>query len=626
MQVPFKSVPFKPIDYLSRDVALERRDDGTLVLQSNHRLEAYETHVPALLTHWAREAPDRVWLAQRRGPGREWLKVTYAEAKTQVEAATQWLLDRGFGPDKPIMILSSNSIEFALLTMAAMQARAPVAPVSPAYSVMSRDHAKLKYIFDLIRPGLVFVQNGGIYADALDALDLANSDFGGVLAVHVDKAPPERQSVPWSELIATAPTSAVQASVDRIGPKTVAKYLFTSGSTGLPKAVINTQEMMCANIAMMRMGRVRKPSDPPPVLLDWLPWNHTMGGNATLQLNLAVGGTTWIDDGKPLPGLFEETLRNLREISPTSFSNVPAGYAMLIAALEKDDALAKKFFANLGGISYGGAALSNDLYERFEALAVKYTGFRIPFSSGYGATETAPTVTSVHWASERVGLLGLPLPGVQLKLVPTGEEGRYELRVKSVVVTPGYYKRPDLTAGMLDEDGFYRIGDAVRMVDPADANQGLIFDGRVVEDFKLMSGTFVLVDTLRTAAIAAASPVLQDVVVCGQDRDYVGLLGFPNIAACRAIAGDSDVQLSGEQLIAHPAVIDALKQGLAKMNAGSKGSSMRVRRVLLMTEPPQVDGNEITDKGYLNQRATLQRRAALVERLYAGGPGVIEIE
>lgn len=613
-------VPFKPVDYLSRDVALERRGDGTLVLQSNHALKPYEKHVPAFLAKWAKEVPERVWLAQRRGPSRDWLKVTYGEAKKQVDAVTQALLDRGFGPDRPVMILSSNSIEFALLSMAAMQARAPLAPVSPAYAVMSRDHAKLKYVFDLIKPGLVFVQNGGIYAEALDALQL-----DGVLLVHVDKAPPKRQSLPWSELVATQPTAAVQQSIDRIEPKTVGKFLFTSGSTGMPKAVINTQEMMCANIAMMQMGRIRKPGDPAPVQLDWLPWNHTMGGNATFQGNLSEGGTTWIDDGKPLPGLFEETLRNLREVSPTSFANVPTGYAMLATALEKDDALARKFFANLNSLAYGGATLPDDLYERMEALAVKHTGYRLPFTTGWGSTETAPTATAVHWASERVGLIGLPYPGVQLKLVPTGEEGRYELRVKGKLVTPGYHKRADLTAAMFDEEGFYKIGDACRLVDPADPNQGLIFDGRVVEDFKLMSGTFVLVGTLRTAAIAAASPVLQDVVVCGQDRDYVGLLGFPNLAACRAVAGDKDVQLSGEELIRHPAVIDVVKHGLSKMNAGAKGSSMKVRRVLLMTEPPSIDGGEITDKGYINQRATLERRKVLVDKLYAGGEGVIEI-
>src|SRR6185437_2053877 len=299
-------VPFKPIEFLSRDVSLERRVDGSIILQSNHKLKPYEKCVPAFLAKWAQEAPERVWLAQRRGPQRAWFKLTYGEAKRQIDAVTQALLDRGFGPDKPVMILSSNSIEFALLTMAAMQARAPVAPVSPAYSVMSRDHAKLRHVFDLIKPGLVFVQDGETYSGALAALDRANSDLGGVLLVHVDKAPPRMQSLPWSELVATRPTDAVQTSIDRIEPKTIGKFLFTSGSTGMPKAVINTQEMMCANLAMSQMARVRKPSDPVPVMLDWLPWNHTMGGNATFQSNLAEGGTTWIDDGKPLPGLFDE--------------------------------------------------------------------------------------------------------------------------------------------------------------------------------------------------------------------------------------------------------------------------------------------------------------------------------
>jgi feruloyl-CoA synthase len=613
--------PFKPIEFLSRDITADRRPDGTVVLQSNHKLKAYERHVPAFLAKWAAEAPDRLWLAQRRGPARQWFKLTFAEAKRQVDAVTQALIDRGFGPDKPVMILSSNSIEFALLSMAAMQARAPLAPVSPAYSVMSQDHAKLRYVFDLIRPGLVFVQNGEIYAGALNHLDL-----DGVLLVHVDKPPPRMQSLPWSELVATKPTDAVAGSVAAIEPTTIGKFLFTSGSTGMPKAVINTQEMMCANIAMGQMARTRKPGDPSPVQLDWLPWNHTMGGNATFQGNLAEGGTTWIDDGKPLPGLFDETLRNLREISPTSFANVPAGYAMLATALEKDDDLAKKFFKNLNSLAYGGATLPSDLYERMEALAVKHTGFRLPFVTGWGATETAPTATTVHWASERVGLIGLPFPGVQLKMVPTAEEGRYELRLKSVIVTPGYYKQPDLTAGMFDEEGFYKIGDAGRFVDPDDPSWGLIFDGRVVEDFKLSSGTFVLVGTLRSTAIAAASPVLQDAVVCGEGRDQVGLLGFPNLAACRKVAGDEHVELSSEELLKHPAVVATVKAGLARMNGASKGSSMRVRRVLLMAEPPSVDGHEITDKGYINQRATLERRKALVDRLYTGGEGVIEID
>ena len=617
--------PFKPIEFLSRDVSVERRDDGTILLQSNHALKPYERHVPAFLARWAAQAPDRIWLAQRRGPDRDWMKVTYAEAKRQVDALTQALLDRGFGPDKPVMILSSNSIEFALLSMAAMQARAPLAPVSPAYSVMSQDHAKLRYVFDLIKPGMVFVQNGEIYASALAALDLANLDGGSVLLVHVDKAPPRIQSLPWSELLAATPTDAVAKSIERIEARTVAKFLFTSGSTGMPKAVINTQEMMCANAAMMMQVRPRAPGGPVSTVLDWIPWNHTMGGNAAFNPLLVDGGTLYIDDGKPLPGLFEETLRNLREISPTYFANVPAGYAMLATALEKEESLAKRFFKNLNSLAYGGATLPSDLYERMETLAVKHTGYRLPFVTGWGSTETAPTATTVHWASERVGLIGLPCPGVQLKLVPTGEAGRYELRLKSVIVTPGYHRRPDLTAEMFDEEGFYKIGDAGRFVDPADPSWGLIFDGRVVEDFKLLSGTFVLVGTLRTTAIAAATPVLQDAVICGQDRDHVGLLGFPNIAACRELADDRGAKMTTAELLAHPAVVGALRDGLARMNAESKGSSMQVRRALLMTEPPSVDGHEITDKGYINQRATLERRKALVDRLYAGGEGVIEI-
>jgi feruloyl-CoA synthase len=626
--MPLDSVmqaPFKPIEFLSRDVRVEKRNDGTILLQSNHALKRFERHVPAFLAKWAAATPDRVWLAQRRGADREWLKVTYAEARRQVDAVTQALLDRGFGPNKPVMILSSNSIEFALLSMAAMQARAPLAPVSPAYSVMSQDHAKLRYVFDLIKPGMVFVQNGEIYARALAALDLANPGTEGVLLVHVDKAAPQMQSLPWSELLATQATDAVAKSVEQIGPRTVGKFLFTSGSTGMPKAVINTQEMMCANLAMGQMARKRRPDDPPPVMLDWLPWNHTMGGNATFQGNLAEGGTTYIDDGKPLPGLFEETLRNLREVSPTYFANVPAGYAMLATALEKDESLAKRFFKNLNSLAYGGATLPSDLYERMETLAVKHTGYRLPFVTGWGSTETAPTATTVHWASERVGLIGLPFPGVRLKLVPTGEAGRYELRLKSVIVTPGYHRRPDLTAEMFDEEGFYKIGDAGRFVDPADPSWGLIFDGRVVEDFKLLSGTFVLVGTLRTTAIAAATPLLQDAVICGQDRDYVSLLGFPNIAACRELADDRGAKLTTAELLAHPAVVGALRDGLARMNAECKGSSMQVRRALLMTDPPSIDGHEITDKGYINQRATLERRKTLVDRLYAGGAGVIEI-
>jgi feruloyl-CoA synthase len=342
-----------------------------------------------------------------------------------------------------------------------------------------------------------------------------------------------------------------------------------------------------------------------------------MGGNASFYNLLAEGGTMYLDDGRPLPGQFDETLRNLREISPTSFTNVPAGYAMLATALEHDDALCRTFFANLSALAYGGATLPDDLYLRMQHLAVKYTGHRIVFFTGWGSTETAPNATITHWETERVGLIGLPLAGVTLKLIPTGP--KYEVRIRAITVTPGYYKRPDLTAAAFDEEGFYRIGDAAVFVDPDDPAQGLIFAGRVVEDFKLTSGTFVHVGTLRVAAIAACSPVVHDALVAGQDRAYVGLLAWPNIEACRQLVGKP--QATADELIRERAVIDRVREGLHAYDAGQGGSSTRVRRAMLMSEPPSIDGNELTDKGYINQRAALERRAAMVEALYAEPPG-----
>jgi feruloyl-CoA synthase len=325
----------------------------------------------------------------------------------------------------------------------------------------------------------------------------------------------------------------------------------------------------------------------------------------------------YLDDGRPLPGQFDETLRNLREISPTSFTNVPAGYAMLATALEHDDALCRTFFRNLSALAYGGATLPDDLYLRMQRLAVKYTGHRIVFFTGWGSTETAPNATITHWATERVGLIGLPLAGVELKLIPVGP--KYEVRIRAITVTPGYYKRPDLTAAAFDEEGFYRIGDAAVFVDPNDVTQGLIFAGRVVEDFKLMSGTFVHVGSLRVAAIAAASPAIQDAVIAGQDREYIGLLAWPNLSACRQLMGKPDA--TPDEIVAAPAVIEHVRKSLAGHNQANPGSSMRIARVVLMSEPPSIDGHELTDKGYINQRATLERRAALVERLYAEPPG-----
>ena len=612
--------PFKKLEWLPRDIAVEKRDDGVMVLKSRIPLNPYAPHIPSFLRRWGAERRDDIWLAQRKGADRQWRKVSYGEALSTVDALTQALLDRGLSAERPVAILSGNSIEHALLTMAAMQARVPAAPVSPAYSLLSQDHAKLKYIFNLINPGLLLVQDGQAFARALAALDLT-----GVTVVHVDRAPDGIPSVSFDELLKTQVTAAVQASIDAITPDTVGKLLFTSGSTGMPKAVINTQRMMCANAMMMMQSRTRLATDPRPVVLDWMPWNHTMGGNAMFHPLLADGGTLYIDDGRPVPGLFDETLRNLREISPTYYANVPAGYAALATELEKDEALAKTFFKQLSLVAYGGATLPDDLYDRMQALAVKYTGCRIVFNTGWGSTETAPTATSTYWETERVGLIGLPFPGVELKLLPVGP--KYEVRIRSEIVTPGYHRQPELTEKAFDEEGFYKIGDAATFVDPDDVTQGLVFAGRVVEDFKLTSGTFVHVGPLRVASIAAATPVIQDALVAGQDKPYIALLAWPNLMACRNVAGKPDASI--EELIRDPAVIRIVREGIERQNhAGNLGSSMRIARVMLMVEPPSIDGNELTDKGYINQRAALERRADLVAQLYAQSPGpdVIVIE
>lgn len=602
---------FRKVRWLKRDIAVERRGDGTLVLKSRIPLQPYEKHIPASLAKWAKEAPERIWLAQRGGPNREWRKVSYGEAKRTVDALTQGLLNLKL-EGRPVAILSGNSIEHALMTQAAMQARVPAAPVSPAYSLMSHDHVKLKYLFGLIKPAVVMVQDGPTFEKALKALDLT-----GVTVVHVARPCDGITSVSFSDLAATPVTAEVDASIAKITPQTVGKLLFTSGSTGMPKAVINTQEMMCANAAMMMQVRPRDPSGPVATMLDWMPWNHTMGGNAAFHPILVDGGTLYIDDGRPMPGQFEETLRNLREISPTYYANVPAGYAALAAAMEKDDALCRSFFKNLAIMAYGGARLPDDLYERMQALAVKTTGERIVFYTGWGSTETAPTSTGTYWDTERVGLIGLPFPGVELKMVPCGS--KYELRLRGVNVTPGYFGQPELTEKMFDEEGFYCIGDAGIFVDDSEPMQGIIFAGRVVEDFKLTTGTFVHVGSLRTDAIAAATPVVHDALVAGQDRAFIGLLAWPNLHACRQLVGNPDLSFS--DAVKHPEVIACFRRGLEAHNRECEGASSRmIARAMLMVEPPSIDGNELTDKGYINQRAGLERRAALVERLYADQP------
>ncbi len=599
--------PFKPIAFAPPLV--ERRDleGGAFELFSPVPLRPYATSLAHLLRQQAETHPDRDFLAERDASG-TWRRLTFAAASRHADALAQALLDRGCGPERPVMILSGNGIDHALLTFGAYVAGVPAVPVSVAYALMSQDHDKLRHIFAAIRPRVVYAASGKAFAKALAALDLADCE------VVVGADPPDGlPACLLSELLTVAPTGAVERAFAAVGPDTVAKILFTSGSTGMPKGVVNTHRMMCSNQMMAEQSWPFVKSDH-LVLVDWLPWNHTFGGNHNVNLALAQGGTLYIDAGRPAPGLIEHTVRNLAEVSPTVYFNVPAGYSMLLPYLERDERLARSFFAKLELIFYAGAALSQDLWDRLEALSVRTTGQRVPMVSSWGSTETAPIATSGHRIIERAGVVGLPPPGVTLRLVPSG--GKLEVRVRGPNVFPGYWGSPDLTHEAFDADGFYRIGDAVRLADPGDLSKGLVFDGRVAEDFKLSTGTWVHAGGLRVAALAAAAPALQDAVVTGHDRDFVGLLAWPSLTGLKEICTNAALHEDPAKLIASAEVREHVRSGIARHNAGQSGSSMRIARVLLMTEPPSIDANEITDKGYINQRATLERRQALVHEVY----------
>jgi feruloyl-CoA synthase len=566
--------------FATPEVHVEKRSDGSILLRSPQPLKPYARSVGEWLVRWAREAPDRPFLAERGADG--WRRITYREALDSVRRIGEALLARGLNEAKPVALLSENSIEYALLALGAMHVGVPAAPVSAAYSLMSKDHAKLKAIFELIEPGLVWAAEPEKYAAALRAVG--------------------RESTPVAELLATNATERVDAAFARVGPDTVAKILFTSGSTGTPKGVINTQRMMCSN--QQSYAQIWPfLEDRPPVLCEWLPWNHTFGANSTFNMVLRNGGTFHIDGGKPAPGLIDITVRNLKEVSPTMYLNVPRGFDLLLPYLESDAQLRKNFFRDLDFIFYAGAALPQNLWERIEKLVVAERGGELAMLSAWGSTETAPMATCVHFHIDRAGVVGLPAPGCEIKLVPSG--GKLESRVRGPNVTPGYYKRDDLTQAAFDEEGFYRIGDALRFEDPDQPALGLVFDGRVAEDFKLSSGTWVHVGAIRVRLIAAANPVIQDAVLTGHDRNEIGALVFLNPATTKEMNA-SDVR----------ARIAAALRSMA----GEGGSSMHPTRALVMTEPASIDANEITDKGYINQRAVLEKRSALVERLHANPP------
>jgi feruloyl-CoA synthase len=586
----------------------EAGPDGTMMLRSLVPLEAHAVNAAAAIRHWAEATPDRTFVADRDGGG--WRRLTFGEARRQADAIGQALLDRGLSPERPLAILSGNSIEHAVLTYAGMTVGVPVAPISVAYSLLSHDHEKLCRIIELVRPRLVFADDGQRFGAALADLDL-----DGIEVVTCGPAPPGLATTEFAELATTEPTAAVDRTLRAVGADTVAKILFTSGSTGEPKGVLTTHGMLTAN--QQQLVQIWPfLLDTPPVLVDWLPWNHTFGGNNNLGVVASRGGTLYIDHGRPAEGMFDATVANLREVSPTIYYNVPAGFSMLVPRLEADPEFAARFFARVQVIVYAGAALPQHLWDRLDAVAVATTGERIVLSAGWGSTETAPMATFSHFPTERTGNIGVPVPGVELKLVPAGD--RYELRVRGPNVTPGYFRRPDLTAAAFDDEGFYRINDAGRLIDPEDPAKGLEFAGRIVEDFKLGTGTWVRVGPRRLAVLAACG-IVRDAVVTAPNREYLGLLAWLQEAEAQQVAG-TDTPKDPAALISSPAVREALRRGVARHNREHASSSERIRRVLLLTEPPSIDAGEITDKGYVNQRRVLERQAALVNRLYADPP------
>jgi feruloyl-CoA synthase len=607
--------PFRPIAYAPLDVRAERAADGSLLIRSATPLAPHDPSLARMFRAAVAAQPARTFLAERAGEG--WRAVTYAQARQVVDALAQALIDRGLSAERPVMILSGNAIDHALLMLAGFTAGVPVAPISVAYSLQSQDHAKLKQIADLLAPGLVYVADTAPFAGALAAVD---SDVEIVASRNGAGRP---GVIAFDDLIQTNSGSAVEAAVAATNASTVAKILFTSGSTGTPKGVINTHGMLTAN--QQQLAQLWPfLAEQELVLVDWLPWNHTFGGNHNFNLALRHAGTLYIDAGKPLPALVGETVRNLAEVSPTVYFNVPAGYAALLPHLEKDEGLARAFFKRLRLIFYAGAALPQDLWERLEAVSLKTLGARVPMTSSWGTTETAPLAVAAHYLIERAGNVGVPAPGCEVKLVPAGT--KLEIRVRGANVTPGYWKRPDLTAAAFDADGFYRPGDAMRLADANDPAKGLLFDGRLAEDFKLATGTWVHVGVLRVGVLAAASPALQDAVVAGENRGFIGLLAWLNPAGCRNLIGAGAPDAHAE-LTRHAAVRAHARTAIARWNAAG-GTSQRIARVLLLAAPPSIDANEITDKGYINQRRVLERRAAEVERLYAAAPDseVIVIE
>ena len=611
---------FRPLRFGVTRVDLRQGDAGVCYLTAQQALQAYPPRLTDRLRHWAQTAPDRTFLARRvpQADGRfgDWRHVTYGQAWAAARSIAQGLLDRGLSAQRPVVILSENDLEHALLAMGCMVAGVPFVPVSPPYSLVSQDFAKLRHVLDTVTPGLVFAADGARYEKAIEACVAQDVE---VVLNQGDL--PSHPSTPFDALLVTAPTPAVDAAMLATGPDTIVKFLFTSGSTTLPKAVINTHRMWCANQQQMTQS-MPVITEEPLVLLDWLPWNHTFGGNHNFGMVVYNGGTLYIDDGKPAPHLIGETLRNLREVAPTVYFNVPAGFEAIANAMQTDATLRRNLLSRVKMFFYAGAGLSQPVWDSLSASQEAELGQRIVMTTSLGMTESSPFALFVTNPNVKAGDLGVPTPGLEIKLVKLGD--KTELRYRGPNITPGYWRAPDETAKHFDEEGFFCSGDAVKWIDEHDIHQGLKFDGRIAEDFKLATGTFVSVGPLRNQLIAAGAPCVQDVVITGLGQHEVGAMVFPNLAACRALSGLGS-EASVAQILASAPVQRHFQSLLDRLAERATGSASRIARLCLLAEPPTIDRSEITDKGSINQRAVLAQRAATVEALHADTlPGVLK--
>ncbi|MBA5639355.1 feruloyl-CoA synthase [Duganella sp. LX20W] len=581
--------------------------DGVWHIRPLEALGDYPRCLTDRLVDGAHQFPERTLMAARGEDG-EWVRISYADMLARVRRIGQWLLDRGLSVERPLLVLSGNDLEHSQLMFAAMYAGIPYSSVSPAYSLVATDYGKLRHIVDTVTPGMVYAAEGAPFAKAI----------AGALAADVEIVLgkgelPDRPSIAFADLLETVPKT-VDAANAAVGPDTIAKFLFTSGSTKLPKAVVTTQRMLCANQQML-LQTMPYFAEEPPVLVDWLPWNHTFGGSHNVGIALYNGGSFYIDDGQPTAKRFDATLRNLREISPTVYFNVPKAWEDLTVVLEHDAQLREKFFARLKLFFFAGAGLSQAAWDRLDRVTEAHCGHLIRMMVGLGMTETAPSCLFSTGGVIGAGYVGLPAPGCEVKLVPI--DGKLEARMRGPHVMPGYWRNPAQSAEVFDAEGYYCTGDALKFVDAARPELGLVFDGRIAEDFKLSSGTFVSVGPLRAKVITAGAPYVQDVVVAGMNRDQIGLLIFARPAECRQLAG-LDERADLFEVMTHAAVRAHFQALLARVNSTATGSANRVAWIRLLETPPSIDHSEVTDKGSINQRAVLARRAELIEALYRG--------